>query len=150
MSKSNRHQPPRRSKQSRRRTMFVFRDNQRYRISINIFITLTLIFLGGLGTAVSYAFISDTQNSIRKTREDIQIQKEANASLRAELTQKYSLDEVERIATERLGMIKIDPSQSILINVPKQSFVILNDDEELPEPDSLWQTIWNTIKQWFE
>lgn len=130
-----------------KKEMFVFRDDRRYRISFRTIFTVILIFLGGLGTAFSYAFINDTQSQISKARSALQAQKEANAALRAEITQKYTLDEVAIIATERLGMNKPDSSQTIHINVPKQSYVVLNEEEETPEPENWWQGIQSFITQ---
>lgn len=124
-----------------KKELFVFRDDRRYRIHFRTFFTVFLIFLGGLGTAFSYAYISDTRMQISRVRNELQSQKEANAILRAEITQKYTLDEVAQIATERLGMGKPDASQIIHIYVPKQSYVVLSEEEYEPEPVGIWPRI---------
>ena len=80
--------------------------------------------------AFSYASIHDTQLRTQQARNELAAQRDANDSLRTEITQRYSLDEIAKIASGRLGMNKPDASQIVYINVPKQSHVMLNDDFE--------------------
>ena len=52
----------------------------------------------------------------------------------------YSLEEIERMALERLGMARPDPSQIIYINVPPISHVVFNPDADiLPRSTSFWE-----------
>jgi cell division protein FtsL len=114
-------------------------DN-RFRLNGRIIFTLLLIFAGALSIALTYALITEARHQISVTREVIQEQRDANISLRAQITEKYSIDEIERIAVDRLGMIKPDPSQIIRIYVPKQNYSELQSRQE-PETESIWQTV---------
>jgi cell division protein FtsB len=105
-------------------------NNKAYRISPFTIVTLIIFFVGSLGIALSFAVTADIRNQINTVRREIQEQKEANTALRAESTQRLTLDEVMREATGRLGMNKPDHSQIIYINVPKQSHVVLNPNAE--------------------
>ena len=110
-------------------------------ISFNIIVTLLLILLCGVGTTVSFAYVSDMQMKVSQAKKAVQTQKEANAVLRAEVTQRYSLDELARIAVERLDMNKPDAAQVIHINVPKENSVTLYDGPMSAEPEHFWQKI---------
>ena len=106
------------------------------KISVKLILTLLFIFLAAMGSAFSNAVIGDVRNRIGAARRELTSEREANAALRAQITQKYTLDEVERIAKEKLGMNKPDASQIIWIEVPRQSHVVLNDEREAYESDS--------------
>ena len=135
--------PPRRVK-----TVFINRDDRRYRISFRILFTIFLILVGGVGSALSYAVIQDTQRKTHEARRDLAAQKELNAATRTDITQQYTLDEVERVAVERLEMNKPDASQIIYIHVPKQSHVVLNAGEEAPEKEyNFWDGIVNFVTE---
>jgi cell division protein FtsL len=108
-----------------------------------MFVTIFLIFSGCLGMALSFARITDTRHQINLVRREIQEQKESNTSLRTEITQRYTLDEVAREAAERMGMNTPDPSQIVHINVPKVSHVVLNQStgEHHDDINYFWQGI---------
>lgn len=144
-------QPPKKSHSSPKRVkppkiVFVNREDRRYRISFRLLFTIFLIFVGGVGSAFSYAVINDVRAQLSQARRDLSAQREDNAALRAEITQKFTLDEVERIAIERLGMNKPDASQIVHIDVPKQSYVVLNDEVDAPEAVNYF---WNGIVSFF-
>jgi cell division protein FtsL len=127
----------------------IVQNDKRYRISFAMIFTLILIFLGSLGTALSYALTADTRHQISLVRRQTQEQKESNISLRTEITQRYTLDEVARDAAERMGMNKPDPSQVIHIYVPKQSFVVMNPgmDGEDDGENYFWEGILAFFRQ---
>ena len=112
------------------KTIFRNRDDGKNRISFMISFTIILILAVGVGAALFYAVIYDTQVKTTQVRRDLAAQRETNAALKTDVTQRYTLDEVERIAVERLGMNKPDSSQVIRIYVPKQSYVELNNDTD--------------------
>ena len=105
---------------------------KRYPLSRRMIFTIVLIFLGILAGAVPYAHNTRVQREINVTRVAINNQRESNRIARANITERYTLAEIERIATERLGMAPPDPAQIITIYVPRQGQVILNH-EPLPE-----------------
>jgi cell division protein FtsL len=127
------------------------KSDKQYRIPTTTLVTIVIIFLGTLGIAFTYAETYTTRRQIVAVRREIQEQKEANISLRTEITQRYTLDEVARQALGRLNMNEPDPSQIYYIEVPKQSYVVLNPDiqEETDDTNYFWQGIVRFFEQFF-
>ena len=113
----------------KKRTIFVNHEDRRHRISLAMIFTIILVLVAGLGAALPYAMIYNTQIQITRTMRLLAEQRELNINTRADMVQRYTLDEVDRIATDRLGMSLPDESKTIKIHVPKQSHVVLNDDD---------------------
>jgi cell division protein FtsL len=128
------------ARKKKKKPEVVVQTDRRYRLNGRIVFTLLLIFAGALSLALTYALITEARHQISVTRTLIQEQRDANTALRAQLTEKYTLSEIERIAVERLGMIKPDPSQIITVYVPKQNYSELSSTPE-PEDESVWQTV---------
>jgi cell division protein FtsL len=128
------------ARKKKKKPEVVVQTDSRYRLNGRIVFTLLIIFTGALSLALTYALITEARHQISVTRTLIQEQRDANTALRAQLTEKYTLGEIERIAEERLGMIKPDPSQIITVNVPKQNYSELSSTKE-PEDESVWQTV---------
>jgi cell division protein FtsB len=124
---------------------------RRRRISFRIIFSLILIGLGGIGSALTYAVIYDVQVKITQTTRAYNAQREENAALRAQLGERYSLAEVERIAREELNMSEPDASQIIHIQVPKESYVVLNDGDEVTEDTEnyFWEGLASYISDLF-
>ncbi|MCL2225279.1 MAG: hypothetical protein FWB96_09980 [Defluviitaleaceae bacterium] len=96
-------------------------------------VTFLLIFLGGIGSAWFQARNADIQTDINAAERRLAVYHEENFVRESELRVRYTFDEIERIATERLGMSFPDASQVILINVPRIGGVTLNTaDYALP------------------
>jgi cell division protein FtsL len=125
----------------------IVQDDKRHHISFRTVFTIVIIFMGSLGTALTYAITTDTRHQISLVLRETQEQKEANTALRAENAQRYTMDEVARIASDKMGMNRPDPSQILYISVPKQSYVVLNPGFE-EEPDEI-NYFWQAIKSFF-
>jgi len=119
---------------------------RRHIITFKTVFTLLVIFVGAIFVTISSAMIGDINVKINDKRAKLQNQREVNAALRAQSTQKYTLEEVERLARENLGMNKPDPSQIIYINVPKQSYVVISDDIISAEDSISW---WDKLSRFF-
>jgi cell division protein FtsL len=123
---------------------------RRYRPSFYIFFTLMLILAGMVGTIYIYASINDMRNQINIVRREVQQQRDANTAARTAVMRHYSLEEISRIARDRLGMNRPDPSRTVYINVPRRSFIVQNEWEE-PAPElSMWQMVWQHIQGWLQ
>ncbi len=133
----------------KKRTEVVVRLDSRFRISPRLAFTLVLFFIGCMGMALTYAVITETRHEINMVRAELAKKRDDNTALRANIVEKYTLDEIESIAVGRLGMNKPDSSQIIHIYVPKQNHSELNVSQE-PEPESVFQTVVTFFKSLVE
>lgn len=117
-------------KRVNKRPVYVRCKDQKQKTSISAIITVLLIFAGCLSIALSYAMTSSIRSNIIKLQNELKEKQEHNSSLRAEVAESYNLNEIEKIATTRLGMSKAKPYQIVNINVSKQSYAIRNTPVE--------------------
>jgi len=118
------------------------RGGRRLFASWRVVVTLVLIFAVALGSALTFANIASVESQIVRARNDRMRYQQATMALRDQASERYTREEIERIARERLGMTWPDPSQIIEIYVPRQSYVVLNTDEDvLPGQNYFWQGI---------
>jgi cell division protein FtsL len=111
----------------------------RFSLSPPLVFTIILIFLGALGSAAAAAHMANTRREINRVQQALNTQLDANATLASQMPQPYTTSEIERIASERLGMARPDPSQIIYIHVPPISHVVLSPDAYIPAPaPSIW------------
>jgi len=112
---------------------FIFmRDKLRFLIPWRrLIVTFLLIFLGGMGSVLTQAQVAVLQNDIDYYERQLQGYLQENFVLDENLRDRYRVYEIERIAIERLGMAHPDPSQIIMINVPRQGTVELNTAEHV-------------------
>lgn len=84
--------------------------------------------------------ISEYTAAISETKNDIELAERENVRLKAELDSMYTLDNVEKIASEDLGLQKTQSSQI--------SFITLNTEDmtEVAETDS---NVFVSIQNWF-
>ncbi|MCL1997778.1 MAG: hypothetical protein FWG65_03330 [Turicibacter sp.] len=117
----------------------------RHKISFYMIFTIMLIFAGGVGTAVIFAYNTDMRRQINLVNNQIIAQRDLNTALRAEIIPHFSLEEIAHIATTRLNMSSPDVSRVVRINVPRQSYVIQGDIPEPTRPETIWQALWQHI-----
>jgi cell division protein FtsL len=104
--------------------------------------TLLLIFVCALGSALISAQMTTTRHEVTLARQRRDAQLDANRTLAGQIPQPYTLEEIERIARERLDMARPDPSQIIYINVPPISHVVFNPYADvLPQSTTFWEEI---------
>ena len=124
-------------------------DTRKYKFPIRMIFTILLIFAGGVGTAFSYAILEDTRREINAAHIELQQMRSENSAAQTLIVRHFSMDELEEIATQRLGMMRPDPAQIIFINVPRQSIVIQNIRYEPQQELNMWQSAWRIIRNWF-
>lgn len=127
--------------------IFILRnDIRKWLIPWRMVISILFIFAGAMGTAITAAHIANTEVQINRARAERTRYQYLNATLADQVNERYTREEVERIASERLGMFRPDPSQIIEINVPLQSYVHLNTAAHvLPGQNYFWQEIVNFV-----
>lgn len=116
--------------------------NKLFAPSAPLIITFVFIFFGLLSTGVAAAQVVNTQRELVRANQRLTIQQDANRALASQMPQPFTLDEIEQIAQERLGMSRPDPSQIIYINVPPVGGVVFNPDAHILPPDA---TFWEEI-----
>jgi len=105
-------------------------------------ISLLLAFGGVLSTILVSAHIAQTELQITSARSDRVAYQARNISKRQQIDERYTTYEIERLASERLGMSRPDPAQIIEIYVPRHSYVVLNTAEyALPRQNYFWQDL---------
>jgi len=113
---------------------------RRFPFSAPMVFTVLLIFVGALGSAVASAHMANTRRELVLARQQRDAALDANRTLQSQIPIPFTLDEIEQIAQERLGMARPDPMQIIYINVPPVSHVVLNPDAGiLPRDSSFWE-----------
>ena len=122
---------------------YLFHKTNR-RIPWRIVIAFLVVFLGAMGSAYSRAQIHYITVQMEQTRQQLASQQVRNHNLESQLTRNYSRDEIERIASERLGMAPPDPSQIIYFYVPHVSGVMMptyTPEETVATENYFWQEI---------
>ncbi len=127
----------------RKLQQFVYKDDGTG-ISFSIILSIIFIFAGILLIAFSSSAIYSKELEVRRLQKDLKLLQESNAFLNAQISSSYDLSTISKIATTKLGMVKPKPYQIIRIQVPKQSYVIL----ETPRKEEKLSVI-EYIKQFF-
>ena len=119
---------------------FMFHKTRR-RVPWRVIIALTIVFIGAIGSAFSYAQIHSVQRQIARSRQTLNDQLVSNTLLDSMVVERYTQSEIERRAFE-LGLRPPDPSQIRYFHVPRQSGVSVAVNEQLPPPENyFWQGI---------
>ena len=136
-------------RKTKKRVEYIHFESRRHRIPRQILFTVVLIFAGGVGTAMSFAMLQSVRHEIDSTRIAIQTQVEDNMALRAVVHPRFSVEEIDRIARERLNMGPPDASQIVRINVPREDYVIQSDERGLLQQNrGMWHSAFRYIRNW--
>jgi cell division protein FtsL len=127
---------------------FTFLTPARARPSIFIFITIIFIFIGGLGTAFSFAYMDNARLRITDLTRDVQAARDLNMANLSIASPHYSLEDIERLARDKLGMIPPDPSRVTRINVPRPSYIVQNETRPYELEQNIWRSAWRYIRDW--
>ena len=126
----------------RNENLIIYYDQLRNMLSFELLATLMVIAFAALFATAVHATNTNVQMEINRAQRDLRIYQEANAALNSMLSDRYTAVEIERMATERLGMMFPDPSQVINIEVHRQGGVMMNvTDYLVPQENYFWQDI---------
>ncbi len=108
----------------RKRIVFLYKNDNAVSLSLYAIATVMFIFVLALGVVCSFATITEKQMKVASAKTELKKMRDANIQLRTEIAQSLKLDEIEFLATTKLGMTKPQAYQIVHISVPKQSYVI--------------------------
>jgi len=151
---NDRQRPPRRktvpvtsfdpnTKVRRKGNVYFLFHKTRRRVPWRLIIALVIVFFGAIGSAFSYAQIHNVQREIEITRSNVNNQHITNRNLEALVSRNYTREEIEILASERLGMNAPDSSQIIYFYLPHQSGVLMSTYVPLQQSTEnyFWQGI---------
>jgi cell division protein FtsL len=113
-----------------------------YRIPRAIVITVIIVFICAMASVLTHAQITGIERQISRATVTLRDLRYHNIALDSQAGTRYTLEQIEYLASTRLGMIHPDPSQIIEIYVPPQNHVRLNRAEHLlPRENYFWLDI---------
>ncbi|MCL2404237.1 MAG: hypothetical protein FWC92_01690 [Defluviitaleaceae bacterium] len=118
---------------------FLFHKERR-RISWRLAFTIVLVFVLGIGVAVSFATINNANRQITASRNALIAQQATNLNLRAGTAERYTHEEIMHRARE-LGFGVPDPSQIIYFYAPAYSQVYFRYNPATDSENHFWQGV---------
>ena len=106
-----------------------------------------VLFLGCLAFMGMNVLVDNAEVSLRRQKSELENLKSANAILEAELTEQLDMDFIRTEATERLGMSEPQSYQVVYIDVPKQSYTVQHNADDVADEASLLTKVTNLWKK---
>jgi len=120
------------------RTKYISTDEIKSKFNKKIIFSMIILFIGLSINVIPAALISREQSKTTRIRMELSDRRDNNLALRTDFAQRYSIEEIEKTAREKLLMGEPGPSQIIFINVPKQSHVVFSVEDEKDDLDNIW------------
>ncbi|MBQ2879638.1 MAG: hypothetical protein IJE27_02990 [Anaerotignum sp.] len=114
--------------------------------SIKMIGVALVLFVGCLAFMGMHVLVDNAEVSLRRQKSELENLKSANAILEAELTEQLDMDYIRMEATERLGMSEPQSYQVVYIDVPKQSYTVQHNADDVAEGVSLLTKVTNLWK----
>ena len=115
--------------------------------SIKMIGVALVLFVGCLAFMGMNVLVDNAEVSLRKQKNELENLKSANAILEAELTEQLDMDYIRTEATERLGMSEPQSYQVVYIDVPKQSYTVQHNVDDVANEASLLDKITDLWKK---
>ena len=96
-----------------------------------------VLFIGCIAFMGMHVLVDNAEVSLRQQKSELESLKSANAILEAELTEQLDMDYIRTEATERLGMSEPQSYQVVYIDVPKQSYTVQHNADDVAEGTSI-------------
>ena len=106
-----------------------------------------VLFVGCLAFMGMNVLVDNAEVSLRRQKSELENLKSANAILEAELTEQLDMDFIRTEATERLGMSEPQSYQVVYIDVPKQSYTVQHNADDVADEASLLTKVTNLWKK---
>lgn len=101
--------------------------------SFRVYFTAFVVFGFSIFIIASNAFVADQKIQIQELKNELKQIDENNSNLKNELTKNLDLKEVEKLASDKLGMQMPADYQIVYIDVPQQSYTVKhgNNSEDI-------------------
>jgi len=124
----------------KRGNVYFLYHKKRRGISWRLAITILLVFVVGVGVAVSFATIHNVDRQITARRAALTRQLENNLSLDARTVERYTHDEIVRRA-HAMGLREPDSSQIVYFYAPVYSQVVFRYTPAIDNENQFWQGV---------
>jgi len=122
--------------------IIIYTNQLRNMVSFEVLMTLVVIIFASIFATAVHANITNVQTSITRAQRELRDYQNQVTTLNHLLQERYTSEEIERIAINDLGMNFPDASQIINIEVHRQGTVMLNlSDHLLVQETSIWQDV---------
>ncbi|MCL2377862.1 MAG: hypothetical protein FWC77_01915 [Defluviitaleaceae bacterium] len=128
------------TKVRKRGNVYFLYHKERKRVSWRLAITILLVFIVGVGSAVSFATIHNMNRQVAASTRALNAQLQHNLNLSAETTERYTHEEIARRA-RALGLSEPDPSQIIYFYAPVQSNVVFRYTPVSDQENHFWRGV---------
>ena len=111
---------------------------------------VSIVFVFSILFAISYqnSLITESFNHKEDLKKNLSAIEKENEQLQVNIEKSLNLNKIEQSAKEKLGMQKLDNSQKVYINLPKQDYVESNKEQVLDqENESFWSKIIKSIRK---
>jgi len=125
--------------------VFFLYHKKRKRISWRLVVTIILVFFVGVGTAVSFATISNMERQIAASQARLTWQQTHNLHLESNTVARYSHEEIAHRA-RILGFNEPDPSQIIYFYTPVSNSVHFRYNPVSEPENHFWQGVTTFIR----
>ena len=106
-----------------------------------------VLFIGCIAFMGMNVVVDNAEVSLRQQKSTLEDLKSSNAILEAELTEQLDMDYIKTEATTRLGMSEPQSYQVVYIDVPKQSYTVQHNADDVADEASLLTKITNIWKK---
>ncbi|MCL2216073.1 MAG: hypothetical protein FWB91_03525 [Defluviitaleaceae bacterium] len=131
----------------RNENLIIYYDQLRNLISFEMIVTFVLIAFAAIFATAIHAYNTNIQTGISRANQELRTYRTTVFNLTDQLSERYTSYEIERIASERLGMAFPDPSQIIHIEVHRQGTIMMNvTDDLLPPENRFWQDVTGFVR----
>jgi len=124
---------------------FLFQNERRRGLPWQLAATIILAFALGIGSAISYATISNMNRQISVSQDRLSRQREENLALGIATTERYTRYEISHRA-RALGLREPDPSQIIYFYAPAQSGVFIRHTPAHEQENYFWRGVMAFIR----
>ncbi len=121
-------------------------QNAQTKGNIKTVIYIFIIFAGLFVISYRNSLINESFNENETLKASLSAIEKQNEQLQVNLENSLNLSNIEELATERLGMQKLDSSQKIYVSLDKQDYVETASEEVIMEDSQNWfDKILNTL-----
>lgn len=104
----------------------------------NIALIVVAIFVVLLTVSYRNSQINEKFNEVQKLKKELSSIQKENEQLKVNIENSLNLNNVEKIAKEKLGMQKLTNRQTLYVSLPKRDYVEAATEEVKKEEDKNW------------